>query len=175
MKSSSEATEKNYETIKTDLEKRVVYLELYAFQPLENLTEICNNVRDAVAEAKLRLQELTMEGKIESFLSVIKERLSECKSAFNNIIARNDGEISYITEQFKVCESAPGAQEDLTFTSNLFTKIQNQFMTKHAEMAELFELLNREVIEFVKKASDLSGHTLSLIEEQEEDEDSDPN
>jgi len=55
MKSSSEATEKNYETIKTDLEKRVVYLELYAFQPLENLTEICNNVRDAVAEAKLRL------------------------------------------------------------------------------------------------------------------------
>jgi len=48
-------------------------------------------------------------------------------------------------------------------------------MTKHAEMAELFELLNREVIEFVKKASDLSGHTLSLIEEQEEDEDSDPN
>ena len=115
-----------------------------------------------------------MEGKIESFLSVIKERLSECKSAFNNIIARNDGEISYITDQFKACEKVPGSQDDLSFTHNLFQKIQNQFMTKHAEMAELFELLNREVIEFVKKASDLSGHTLSLIEEQEEDEDSDP-
>ena len=55
MKPRSDGSEKNYEKIKSELEKRVVYLEMYAFQPLENLAEICNNVRDAVAEAKLRL------------------------------------------------------------------------------------------------------------------------
>jgi hypothetical protein len=38
-------------------------------------------------------------------------------------------------------------------------------------MAEHFEKLNQEVIEFVRKASDLSGpYTLSLIEEQKEEE-----
>jgi hypothetical protein len=149
-----------------EIKSRVSYLDLYAFHPLENLAEICSNVRDAVAEARGRLNELTRERKIEQFLSVIKERLSECKSAFNNIIARNDSQISLITRLLTKFDEFSVQSTEINQYFVVFKNIRSAFMTKHGEMAERFDMLNSEVIEFVRKASDLSGpYTLSLIEE----------
>jgi hypothetical protein len=51
----------NLNALMEEIGRRLTYLELYSFQPIQNLEEICNNVRDAVAEARGRLVELTQE------------------------------------------------------------------------------------------------------------------